>query len=51
MLFKSSADFFQNEFFQKNSLWHIIRVSSSLDPNCLQKLTADNNVVARKERV
>ena len=48
--FLSSADFFQNHFFSKNSFRNTIRVSNSLDPdkarqnvgpdlvpNCLQR--------------
>ena len=55
MLFLSSADFFQNPLFQKNSFRITIRVANSLDPdharcfigpdlgpNCLQKLSADD---------
>ena len=54
-MFLSSADFFQNHFFQKNSFRNIIRVSNSLDPgqarhfvgpnlgpNCLQRLSAND---------
>ena len=50
-----SAEFFQNQFFSKNSFRNIIRVSKNLDPdqvrrfvgpglglNCLQRLSADN---------
>ena len=59
--FLSSADFFQNQFFSKNSFRNTIRVSNSLDPdqarqfvgpdlgsNCLQKLSADDT---RSKRV
>ena len=55
MLLLLSADFFQNELFQKNSFRNTIRVSNSLDldqdrrsvgldlgPNCLQRLSPDN---------
>ena len=55
MLLLSSADFFQNELFSKNSFKNTIRVSKSLDPdqarysvgpdlgpNCLQRLSADD---------
>ena len=51
----SSADFFQNQLFLKNSFGNTIRVSNSLDPNqagcffgpdlgpnCLQRLSADD---------
>ena len=50
----SSADFFQNQLFSKNSFSNTIRVSNGLDPdqdlhsvspdlgpNCLQMLSAD----------
>ena len=53
--FLSSADFFQNHFFSKNSFMNTIGVSNSLDldqawhfvrpglgPNCLQRLSADD---------
>ena len=52
--FLSPADFFQNPFFSKNYFRNTIRASNSLDsdqaryfvgpdldPNCLQKLSAD----------
>ena len=55
MLFMPSADFFQNQNFQKNSFGTTISVVNSfdpdqaqhyvgpdLDPKCLQKLSADN---------
>ena len=55
MLLLSSADFFQIQFFKKNSIKNSIRVSNSLDPdqdqrsvgpylgpNCLQRLSADD---------
>ena len=51
----SAADLFQNQLFQKNSFRNTIRVSNildpdqarrfvrpDLDPNCLQKLSADD---------
>ena len=53
--FWSSAEFFQNKFFQKKSFRNTIRVSNSSDPdqarhyvgpdlgpNCLHKISADN---------
>ena len=56
MLLLSSADFFQIQFFKKNLIRNSIRVSNSLDPdqdrrsvgpdlgpNCLQRVSADNN--------
>ena len=57
MLLLSSAYFFQNKlFFGKNSFMNTIRVANSLDPdqdrhfvgpdlgpNCLQRLSADDN--------
>ena len=62
--FLSSADFFQNHFFFKNSLSNTIRVSNSLDPdkarlfwgacdlgpNCLQTLSADDTSRQRVKR-
>ena len=55
--FLSSADFFQNYFFSKNSFGNIIRLSNSLDPdqdrssvkldlgsNCLQRPEADDKI-------
>ena len=52
----SPANFFQNQLFRKKSLTNTIRVLNSLDPdqarhfvgpdlgpNCLQKLSADDN--------
>ena len=55
MILLSSADFFQYQLFQKNSFKNTIKVSNGLDPdqdqhsvgpdlgpNCLQKLSADN---------
>ena len=54
MLFLSSADFFQNQLFQKKSFWYIISVNSldldqaqhvarpDLGPNYLQRLSADD---------
>ena len=53
--FLSSADFFQNQLFEKNSFRNTIRMSNSLDPdqarrfvepdlgpNCLPSLSADD---------
>ena len=42
--FLSLTDFFQNLFFFKNSFRNTISVSDSLnpDPNCFQRLSADN---------
>ena len=55
MLFCHLLIFFQNQLFSKNSIRNTIRVANSLDqdqagqnvgpdldPNCLQKLSADN---------
>ena len=55
MILLSSADFFQNLLFSKNSFRNTISVSNGLDPdqdrhfvspdlgpNCLQKLSADD---------
>ena len=55
MLFLSSADFFQNQLFQKNSFRNTISVSNglvpdqarhfvrpNLGPNCLYRLTTDD---------
>ena len=60
--FLSSADFFLNQLFQKNSFKNTIRVSNSLDPdqvshyigpdpgrNCLQKLSSGDTSRQRVE--
>ena len=59
MLLLWSADSFSH-FFSKTSVRNTIRMSSSLDPDsvgpdlgpkCLQRLSADTEVAASKERV
>ena len=58
MLLFSSADFFQNQLFKKDSFRNTIRVSKGLDsvgpdlsPSCLQRLSADKKKswLAREE--
>ena len=59
----SSVDFFQTQLFSKNSFRNTIRVSNrldpdqarhivgpDLDPNCLQRLSADDTRIQRVKR-
>ena len=42
MFFLLSAVFFSKGFFSKKNFRHTIRVSNNLDPNSLQRLSADD---------